>query len=624
MSSSYGSIPPTEEDVPQSDSKDTLQTRPSADSAKQNEPRTITGLVSPLTSIATANTPASQIVDVNDEFLAKNAKIALARERIKSSYADSNLGTEVILPRFRFDHVTLGKTLGAGGFSTVYEVCKIDANCVDDKKNARLQTKRPRRKKRSSRFSLRRISPRNSNLKHQNRSTHSHDDQELAISRRRRVVFHLPKSSSDDGHIAAAAGPPADGGHGDDQGKAAADRRRRKVLSCPSGFDDEPGYDEPGNDEPTHFDVGQWKQRNREEGILPGDSSNAPESKDSLAQNLRREYHNFSFRSWRESEPGQEGNDAIPQAEVDNFGPVDFARVKGRKVVMYSPREDGDGGILSMARRQDKMYIANNVLTEDGHGRYALKIISPSIVEQDFKKYLQAAMDNAKETYFLSVLEHPNIIKLRAVGQGDFFDPRYFLLLDRLQDTLQDRVEESWRLQQENLENSIFIWNRARKLKAFYVERLVALKDLAGAIEYLHRSNVIYRDLKPENVGFDYRDRVKLFDFGLCRELKKADENAGAYKLTPMTGSLRYMAPEIFNGWAYNSLADSYSFGVLLWEVIALVRAFASYTANEIKDMVLKVSVLDYACLSCTLCADTHRNYSTGNGPRSMKIGLLE
>ena len=125
-------------------------------------------------------------------------------------------------------------------------------------------------------------------------------------------------------------------------------------------------------------------------------------------------------------------------------------------------------------------------------------------------------------------------------------------------------------------------------MRALYAERLVALNELAGAIEYLHSSNVIYRDLKPENVGFDCRGCVKLFDFGLCREMKTADESAGAYKLTPMTGSLRYMAPEIFNGWPYNSLADSYSFGVLLWEVIALVRAFASYTSNEVKDMVLK------------------------------------
>jgi serine/threonine protein kinase len=58
-------------------------------------------------------------------------------------------------------------------------------------------------------------------------------------------------------------------------------------------------------------------------------------------------------------------------------------------------------------------------------------------------------------------------------------------------------------------------------------------------------SSIIYRDLKPDNVGFDVRGDVKIFDFGLAKELdlsKKLDD--GTYNLTADTGSLRYMAPE--------------------------------------------------------------------------------
>lgn len=49
---------------------------------------------------------------------------------------------------------------------------------------------------------------------------------------------------------------------------------------------------------------------------------------------------------------------------------------------------------------------------------------------------------------------------------------------------------------------------------------------------------------KPDNVGFDVRGDVKIFDFGLAKELdesKKLDD--GTYHLTSDTGSLRYMAP---------------------------------------------------------------------------------
>jgi serine/threonine protein kinase len=57
--------------------------------------------------------------------------------------------------------------------------------------------------------------------------------------------------------------------------------------------------------------------------------------------------------------------------------------------------------------------------------------------------------------------------------------------------------------------------------------------------------SIIYRDLKPDNVGFDVRGDVKIFDFGLAKEIDPRQMDAeGTYKLTADTGSLRYMAPE--------------------------------------------------------------------------------
>lgn len=61
---------------------------------------------------------------------------------------------------------------------------------------------------------------------------------------------------------------------------------------------------------------------------------------------------------------------------------------------------------------------------------------------------------------------------------------------------------------------------------------------------------MLYRDLKPENVGFDIRGDVKLFDFGLMKGLERRDkvEKGYGYKLSAKTGSIPYMAPEIALG----------------------------------------------------------------------------
>mmetsp|Transcript_2112 Transcript_2112/g.3096 ORF Transcript_2112/g.3096 Transcript_2112/m.3096 type:complete len:156 (-) Transcript_2112:109-576(-) len=73
---------------------------------------------------------------------------------------------------------------------------------------------------------------------------------------------------------------------------------------------------------------------------------------------------------------------------------------------------------------------------------------------------------------------------------------------------------------------------------------------------------------------------LKLFDFGFAVGLPEKDEENPAGFLFDRCGTPRYMAPEVGLSLGYDLKADVYSFGVLLWEVCALTKPFASITSS--------------------------------------------
>lgn len=104
---------------------------------------------------------------------------------------------------------------------------------------------------------------------------------------------------------------------------------------------------------------------------------------------------------------------------------------------------------------------------------------------------------------------------------------------------------------------------------------------------------MIYRDLKPSNLGFDIRGTIRLFDFGIAKELKEKDRIEGdLYKCTKMTGTRRWMAPEVFLGQPYGLKADVYSFGLMFWYVVALELPFGDIIAANHVNFVIRVSCL--------------------------------
>jgi serine/threonine protein kinase len=252
-----------------------------------------------------------------------------------------------------------------------------------------------------------------------------------------------------------------------------------------------------------------------------------------------------------------------------------------------------------------------------------------------------AAKDLAMEAALLSTLgPHENIIRIHGISSLSLAEAQnkngmgYFILLDILTETLRDRLNH-WRrkLQQQHIEEeglsidgrsssssaliktTSMVRNALKQTKSSanmsldtkekMVERIqsVALQ-VARGMSYLHQHDIVMRDLKPDNVGFYYdavqkRECVKLFDFGMARQLKRRTTSyvtdshdtttsvqsrttiasqRRQHRLVPVepqfvgqvAGSFRYMPPETMSGKGTWLRSDVYSFGILLWEICTL------------------------------------------------------
>lgn len=93
--------------------------------------------------------------------------------------------------------------------------------------------------------------------------------------------------------------------------------------------------------------------------------------------------------------------------------------------------------------------------------------------------------------------------------------------------------------------------------------------QVAEALEYAHGQGVLHRDIKPSNLLIDLAGTVWVADFGLAK-LAEGDDLSSS---RDVVGTLRYMAPERFDGWS-DRRSDVYSLGTTLYEMLTLRPAF--------------------------------------------------
>ncbi len=111
--------------------------------------------------------------------------------------------------------------------------------------------------------------------------------------------------------------------------------------------------------------------------------------------------------------------------------------------------------------------------------------------------------------------------------------------------------------------------------------------QVAEALEYAHQQGILHRDIKPSNLLLDADGEVWVTDFGLAKD-QDSDELT---RTGDIVGTLRYMAPERFDGWS-DPRSDVYALGATLYELLTLHPAFDEPDRVKLIDRVLHESAV--------------------------------
>ena len=163
-------------------------------------------------------------------------------------------------------------------------------------------------------------------------------------------------------------------------------------------------------------------------------------------------------------------------------------------------------------------------------------------------------------------LDHPYILSLHDSGEAG--GHLYYVMPYVREETLRDRLFKHGRM------------NPAEALKI--------TSDVAEALQYAHRNNVLHRDVKPENIFLRERHAV-LADFGIARAIKDATRLT---RTGVVVGTASYMAPEQAEGVRdTDERSDLYSLGCVLYEMLTGQPPYVGPTVDTVMDMHIRARI---------------------------------
>lgn len=223
----------------------------------------------------------------------------------------------------------------------------------------------------------------------------------------------------------------------------------------------------------------------------------------------------------------------------------------------------GDGSAINensfeILKTLGKGYFGRVFLVEkkDSKELYALKVISKlDIIKRNFFENLKS------EKRIMQQIKNPFVVNLEYC----FASPSYvfFAMKFKQGGELYHHLRKSTRFPESTAK--------------FY-----ACQILQG-LAYLHSLNIMYRDMKPENVLLDEFGNACLADFGISKILDPKDTTKS------FVGTPEYVAPEIVLQKGHNKAVDIWCFGVLLYEMVFGIPPFYNKNQNVMLNWVVKL-----------------------------------
>jgi serine/threonine protein kinase len=195
-----------------------------------------------------------------------------------------------------------------------------------------------------------------------------------------------------------------------------------------------------------------------------------------------------------------------------------------------------------------EVYLAQDTTLDR---KVALKFL-PEELQQDSaarKRFLREAKSAA-------ALDHPFICKIYEVGEAE---EKSFISMEYIRGTtLQEKLGEGPRPLRDVLKTA---------------------GEIAEALEAAHEQEIVHRDLKPSNIMLTPKGYVKVMDFGLAKRVvpvEGQDEEITTVltRADSILGTVPYMSPEQIRGQTVDTRSDIFSFGVVLYEMLAGVHPF--------------------------------------------------